>query len=139
MDQCALADIHAAAFGGHGVWDAGAIGSLLASPGVFAVCEGPAFALVRVVLDEAELLTLAVHPRAQRRGAARKIMLEWHQQAAQRGATCAFLEVAADNRPARALYAALEYTEVGKRKAYYPRTGAPAVDAVLLRRTLTLS
>ena len=48
-----------------------------------------------------------------------------------RGAVHAFLEVAADNGAARALYQACGYSEAGLRSAYYPRVDAPAADGVV--------
>ena len=48
-----------------------------------------------------------------------------------------FLEVAEDNRAARALYAAAGFASVGRRPAYYARPGAAdAVAALILRRDL---
>jgi ribosomal-protein-alanine N-acetyltransferase len=40
--------------------------------------------------------------------------------------------VAEDNAAARALYAKAGFTTEGRRKAYYARSGAPAVDAFIL-------
>lgn len=94
------------------------------------------FALVRVVADEAELLTIATRPDQQRRGLARGCMAAWMAEAAARGAAQAFLEVAEDNAPARALYARLGFAETGRRRGYYGRDGAPAVDAIVMARAL---
>jgi ribosomal-protein-alanine N-acetyltransferase len=44
-----------------------------------------------------------------------------------------FLEVAADNTAARALYAAAGYQQVGQRRGYY----AGGIDALVLARPLT--
>ena len=43
-----------------------------------------------------------------------------------------FLEVAADNDAAIALYEGLGFKIAGARKAYYQRTGGANVDAVIL-------
>jgi len=66
------------------------------------------------------------------------MMRAWHEAAARRGARHAFLEVAADNTAARALYACLEYEVSGLRRAYYKRPGGGAADAVIMTRALTL-
>lgn len=132
-----MAAIHAAAFEQSRPWSAGEFASLLSHPGVFAVGDLRAFALVRVVLDEAELLTIATHPDAHRQGLARALMDTWQTEAARRGARRAFLEVALDNDAARALYASCGYIRTGLRPAYYPRTGAHAADAVIMARDLT--
>lgn len=47
-----------------------------------------------------------------------------------------FLEVAEDNRAALALYRSLGFSEVGRRKRYYERPGAAAVDALVLALAL---
>jgi ribosomal-protein-alanine N-acetyltransferase len=47
-----------------------------------------------------------------------------------------FLEVAADNAPAQSLYRSAGFAECGLRREYYPRPGAQAVDALLMRKAL---
>ena len=61
-----LAGIHAAAFSAP--WDAASLADLLAQAGVFAIEVPEGFILLRTVVDEAEILTLAVRPEARRRG-----------------------------------------------------------------------
>lgn len=51
------------------------------------------------------------------------------------GAAKVFLEVARHNTPARKLYRALGFVEVGERPDYYRHRGAP-VGALVLRRDL---
>jgi ribosomal-protein-alanine N-acetyltransferase len=41
-------------------------------------------------------------------------------EAARQGAERLFLEVATGNAPARALYAAMGFVEIGQRRHYYP-------------------
>ena len=86
--------------------------------------------------DEAELLTIATHPDYQRRGLAQSCMTDWHRRAASTGATRAFLEVAADNTGAIALYERCGYAPCGLRRGYYRRAGEEAVDAILMERDL---
>ncbi|WP_370302626.1 GNAT family N-acetyltransferase [Pseudooceanicola sp.] len=130
-----MAAIHAAASDDR-PWSAAEFAALLASPGCFATGDVRAFALVRVILDEAELLTIATRPQHRRQGLARALMADWQAEAARRGATRAFLEVAADNAPARALYEACGYSQTGRRRGYYRRGTGAAVDALLMARTL---
>ena len=59
-DPVDLASIHAEAF--DAPWDAAAFSDLLAQAGVIACVETDGFILIRVVADEAEILTLAVRP-----------------------------------------------------------------------------
>ena len=63
--------------------------------------------LARVAADEAEILTLAVHPASRRRGLGRRLLAPGDAHRRRRGAAAMFLEVAADQRtPPSALYAA---------------------------------
>lgn len=86
-----------------------------------------------IVADEAHLLRVAAEPSRRRRGIGRRL-LRWslgHVVAA--GCRAMILEVAASNRPARALYEAFDFEVIGRRRAYYK---APPDDAVVMRRTL---
>ena len=137
MTPEALAALHARAFAPARGWRAAEFAALLESPHVFAVGDTRAVALGRVAAGEAELLTLATDPDHRRCGRARACLAAFAAEARTRGATEAFLEVAADNAAARALYAADGWTETGRRPGYYPRGEHPAVDALLLTRRIT--
>jgi len=136
LTPAAMASTHAAAFIQSRPWSEGEFADLLANRLTFAIGDARCFALVRVIVDEAELLTIATHPDHQRQGLARAVMKDWQAQAAQRGAVTAFLEVAADNRQACHLYADSGYSICGNRPRYYPRQNGPAVDAQLMRQAL---
>lgn len=131
-----MAKTHAAAFTQSRPWSAAEFADLLDSPLTFAIGDARCFALVRVIADEAELLTIATQPAHQRQGLARQVMQDWQDLARTRGATEAFLEVAADNTPAQALYQACGFATCGTRPGYYARKGAAPVDAVLMRCSL---
>jgi ribosomal-protein-alanine N-acetyltransferase len=133
-----MAAIHAAAMHLPRPWRAGEFAALCAGAGVFA-CTDPAgrgLALGRVAAGEAELLTLAVLPEARRRGIGQTLLAAFTEGARARGAQMGFLEVAATNAPARALYARAGWVEAGRRRGYYAAPGEEAVDAVVMRRTL---
>jgi ribosomal-protein-alanine N-acetyltransferase len=125
-----LAAIHAEAF--ETSWDAASLSALLASPGVFAVAEADGFTLIRVVADEAEILTLAVRPSARRSGLGARLVEAAVVRAAALGAERMFLEVAGDNAAARALYARAGFHEVGRRRGYYARADGSREDALVL-------
>ena len=78
----------------------------------------------QVVLDEADLLGLAVAAPWRRRWLGRRLLLETMPPA------LLTLEVREDNGPARALYESLGFQRVGRRRHYY----GPGVDALLLQR-----
>lgn len=117
-------------------WSAAEFAGLLELPGAFLVAEGAGFALGRVVLDEAELLTLAVAPEAQRRGLGARCLAGYEAEAAARGAALSHLEVAADNAAALALYRRAGYGESGRRRGYYAEPPAPPADALLMSKAL---
>ncbi|MDD2704812.1 MAG: GNAT family N-acetyltransferase [Acidocella sp.] len=122
-----LALMHAEAFP-HDPWDAASFATLLGQPGVLGlVDERGGFLLLRIVLDEVEVLTVGV--TEPRRGVGEALMREGLAQAVARGVRVMHLEVAEDNTPARALYAKLGFARVGLRRAYYPNGG----DALALR------
>jgi ribosomal-protein-alanine N-acetyltransferase len=129
-----LAALHAAAF--DHPWTVAALRDLLSAPGVTAFAHADGFILIRVVVDEAEILTLAVSPAVRRQGLGRRLVEAGAEQAAGLGAVSLFLEVAADNAGALALYRAAGFAPAGRRSGYYPRAGAQAVDALVLKRPL---
>lgn len=131
-----LAATHELAFTTDRPWSAAEFTDLLAQRGAV-LCGTPAsFVLGRVIMDEAEILTVATAPDQRRKGLAYKAVTGFCDQAQQDGAATVFLEVAADNAAAIALYTALGFAKVGQRRAYYDRANGPAVDALVLRRTL---
>jgi len=128
-----LAALHAAAFPPADRWGAEAIGLMLELPGTFALHHPrQGFVLARVAAEQAEVLTLAVHPAARRQGHGAALLMGAMAGARARGATTMFLEVAESNAAARGLYAAAGFAEVGRRRRYYPDGG----DALVLRRDL---
>ena len=133
-----LARLHASAF--EAPWPAKDIARLMTMMGGFAVVaegEGPqGFILARAIAEEGEILTLAVDPAARRRGVGRSRVEAAAAEAGRRGARTLFLEVAADNEPARGLYEAAGFERAGLRKAYYARPGSRRADALVLRRPL---
>jgi ribosomal-protein-alanine N-acetyltransferase len=133
MTPSDLARLHAAAGLPERPWSAAEFASLLAAPGALLLGDGRAFLLGRVAADEAEVLMLATHPSQRRRGLARGLLAAFAREAAGRGAGRAFLEVAEDNAPARALYAGAGWRAAGRRPGYYAREGAAAAALVLAR------
>lgn len=129
-DATLLAAIHAEAF--HAPWDAPAFAGLLGQNGVFAIRAAAGFILCRVVLDEAEILTLAVRLTARRAGLGARLTQAAADHAARSGADRLFLEVAEDNDAARALYARLGFVQSGRRRNYYEKADGSRVDALLL-------
>ncbi|HEM6494702.1 ribosomal protein S18-alanine N-acetyltransferase [Streptococcus suis] len=84
------------------------------------------FLVVQTVLDEMEILQIAVKADFQRLGIASQLMaavMDWDGDI--------FLEVRESNSAAQALYTRQHFTKIGKRKDYYRN---PVEDAVLMKR-----
>ena len=138
-----LAALHAGGIGVAGpAWDEAAFASLLALPGRTALVasdgEPAGFILLGQAADEAEIVTLAVSPAWRRRGIGRALVTAAAAHAGASGAARLFLEVAEDNAPALALYAALGFTPVGRRRSYYARHDG-AADAIVMALPLSPS
>lgn len=130
-----MAALYASAFPEGRGWSAAEIEDLIGAPGGFAVTRDTGFAIGRAVADEAELLTIAVAPEVRRGGIGRALLAAFEAEARRRGAATAFLEVAADNTAALALYFAAGWGENGRRRGYYRRAHG-TVDAVLMSKRL---
>ena len=137
LDASPLATIHAQSF--TDAWSAGAIAELLAMPGTFAFTATDGFVLARAAGGEAEVLTLAVVPKARRSGTGTALVGAAAKHALSLGAQALFLEVGVANLPARALYRRLGFVEAGRRKDYYRSTPGNPEDALVLRSDLPLS
>ncbi|MBD5400963.1 GNAT family N-acetyltransferase [bacterium] len=124
-----LEDLHRQCFP-HKPWSATEFADLKKS-GCDIIASQNGFIVYRVVADEAEIITIGVAPDARRTGIAAAMLAIAESDASKRGATKMFLEVAADNAPARALYKAGGYIEVGTRPKYYD-----GVDAIMMRKDI---
>jgi ribosomal-protein-alanine N-acetyltransferase len=92
-----------------------------------------AFCTCWIVLDELHINTVAVRPALRQRGFARRLLEHVLRDAAERGATRAFLEVRRSNVAAVRLYQNLGFSTQAVRSAYYTN---PVEDALLLARQL---
>lgn len=144
LDLDRAAALHAEAFVpfGERAWTRQDMAELLAGPGVAGLLlqvEGAdaGLAICRVVADEAELITLAVRSAHRRRGAARRLLATAIDHVRAAGAKTLFLEVAADNPAARALYETTGFCVAGSRPAYFRRGSGRAADAVVMRLDLS--
>jgi ribosomal-protein-alanine N-acetyltransferase len=138
-DLPALARVHAQAF--DDPWNAADIGVLMDARGGFALAAEAmngalaGFILCRSIAGEAEILTLAVAPAYRRQGIARALT-EAALGLAAPSASSMFLEVAADNAGAIALYEQLGFATIGRRARYYARRSGDGADALVMRRAL---
>ncbi len=79
------------------------------------------------VVDEMEILNVAVRPELRRRGLGARLLGLALGICAGMGVRVARLEVRAGNVPALALYARFGFARVGLRRGYYTDTGEDAV------------
>ena len=78
------------------------------------------YLLARIVADEVELHDVAVDPAARRAGAGRALIGALVAWATAERAAVVFLEVRRGNQAAQALYRGFGFSEVGRRRRYYP-------------------
>ena len=83
------------------------------------------------VLDEADMMNLAVREDARRQGIARSLVQTLCKRLSEKGVQSLTLEVRDSNEPAIRLYEALGFSQVGKRPNYYFH---PKEDARILRK-----
>lgn len=88
---------------------------------------------LNVLLDDAEILDVAVDPALQGRGIGAQLVQWACDEAIRRGAALLLLEVRATSQPAIALYERFGFQQTGLRKGYYEDT----IDAVLMDKKLT--
>ena len=85
----------------------------------------------QTVMDETDMMNVAVHPDFRRRGIAEALVNGLVEELKNKGSHCLTLEVRASNEPAKALYGKLGFVQVGLRKNYYRN---PREDALILRK-----
>ena len=85
----------------------------------------------QTVMDETDMMNVAVHPDFRRQGIAEGLINALVEQLQKMGSHCLTLEVRASNIPAQKLYEKLGFAQVGKRPRYYRN---PKEDAYILRK-----
>lgn len=90
-----------------------------------------AYMVVANIIDEADLLNIAVDPRWRQQGLARYFIEQQKHTLALQGMARFFLEVNVENTAAIRLYEQLGFSVVGRRKGYYP-SAAGLQDALVM-------
>ena len=85
----------------------------------------------QAVMDEADIMNVAVHPAYRRKGVAEALMESLQVRLAQTGVHSLTLEVRPSNEAAISLYHKMGYVQVGRRPNYYHK---PKEDALILRK-----
>lgn len=142
-----LAAIHATAFARG--WSPLEFQGLLAERGVLAdglfvgregllgrAAQPVGFILSRIVLDEAEILTVAIRPEYRGRGYSRSLLSRHLDELSRRGVAQVHLEVEEGNGAAIALYRRLGFKETGRRPGYYLKPDGNRVSALMMALAL---
>ena len=87
----------------------------------------------QTVLDESDMMNVAVSPAHRRRGIAEALVLTLADALREKGSVKLTLEVRASNAPAITLYEKLDFKPIGLRKNYYRN---PKEDALILQKEL---
>ena len=83
----------------------------------------------QTVLDETDMMNIAVHPDFRRKGIAAALIAELGRLLKERGSRILRLEVRESNAPAISLYETMGFTQLGLRKNYYRN---PKENALIL-------
>ncbi|MDO8502895.1 MAG: ribosomal protein S18-alanine N-acetyltransferase [Gemmatimonadaceae bacterium] len=137
-DVVAIARIEKESFGDP--WGTADFRALMDSPQtIFLVVTDPGseeitgYAVALTVLDESEILNIAVDPAHRGRGLGGHLLDAALASLRELGAVATFLEVRESNKAARRLYGSRGFTEMSRRKGYYR---SPVEDALVLRRAM---
>ena len=87
----------------------------------------------QTVIDETDMMNIAVHPDYRNRGVATELIMELTQQLKKRGSRGLMLEVRESNSAAISLYKKHGFVQVGCRRNYYRN---PRENALILRKEL---
>jgi len=97
--------------------------------------EPAGFVLTRHVLDEEELLLIAVAPQARLRGVGAALIEQLFAVARTRGTERIFLEMRRGN-PAIHLYNKFGFEPIGERRNYYRMADGERADAITFARSI---
>jgi ribosomal-protein-alanine N-acetyltransferase len=95
------------------------------------------FLVVRVILDEAEVLSIGTLSDGRRQGVGTALLRKTFDAVLIEGARVVHLEVGEDNPGAVALYRKLGFRPTGRRANYYTRADKRRVAAILMTCDLT--
>lgn len=132
-----LAAIHASAF--PRAWSTLDFERLLGERGIVAdglflgrALKPSGFVLSRIVLDEAEIITVAIGAEARGKGHARALLTCHLEVLSRRGVARVHLEVEEGNGPAIALYRRAGFHETGRREGYYHKADGTKASALTM-------
>ena len=117
-------------------WSEGDINDIICKDGAICYCatsddgdELFAYVIGRLIAPEGEIYRIATLPAYRKRGIAYRLLDYAVKTERGRGLESLFLEVREKNVPARKLYLAYGFSEIGKRRGYYKN---PPDDAIIM-------
>ncbi|GHT33551.1 ribosomal-protein-alanine acetyltransferase [Endomicrobiia bacterium] len=87
--------------------------------------------IISTVIDETELLNIAVDPNFRRKNFGKAMLLDIKKEAINKKTKFIFLEVRRTNIAAKNLYKSFGFTEIGIRKKYYGNEDAITMQLVV--------
>jgi len=131
-----IASIHSVCF--DLPWNRQSMADVLAIAGTVAFVrqDKTGFAILRIVGDTAEIMTMAVLPFQRKQGIGSAMvlrMLEWSKEMT---AQSMFLEVRKSNDAAKKLYEKFGFAEISRRKEYYHNADGTYEDAIVMKKSL---
>lgn len=145
-----MAKLHALCFDESARWNTKSFEELLIQNHVRAisVVNGSTvagFIMISIALDEAEILTLAIHPEQRRKGYAKALINDCFEeylgaQTTPPRITKMFLDVIETNIPAITLYQSLGFSIISKRPHYYSVSEGnekKLVDGLVMSKTIS--
>jgi [ribosomal protein S18]-alanine N-acetyltransferase len=141
-DARAIAEIHAASF--DRPWGLMDIERMMLEDNVLThvavggteKSEAEGFILSRMAADEAEVLSIAVHPNRRGEGIGGRLLRTQTSMMPLNRIRMLFLEVEDGNLAALALYRKIGFDEVSRRQAYYRKADGSAATALVMRKAL---
>jgi ribosomal-protein-alanine N-acetyltransferase len=94
------------------------------------------FAMLRLLGDDVELMTIAVAPKYRGKGVGAALLRACFEDLLMTPSRRMILEVAADNPAAIKLYRKLGFTKISERQGYYARPDGEPATALVMARNL---
>jgi ribosomal-protein-alanine N-acetyltransferase len=139
-DADAVAKLHAASF--YRGWPRQDIESYIIDPDTptLVACDAKhkvaGFAMLRILGEDVELMTIAVEPKFRSKGLGAALLKACFEDLLMTPSKRMILEVAADNPAAIKLYNKLGFTKISERKGYYARPDGQPATALVMARNL---
>ena len=139
-DADAVAKLHAQSF--YRGWPRQDIESYIIDPDTptLVACDAKhklaGFAMLRILGDDVELMTIAVDPKFRGKGLGNALLKACFEDLLMTPVKRMVLEVAADNPAAIKLYQKLGFEKISERKGYYARPDGQPATALVMARNL---